>query len=261
MFKNKLFILPPAELYTRKGDQYTLGFATYSHFNYLNPGIASYIRSRHFECALALAKDLFGTCGAIDFGCADGIFLPSLAANFKTVAAVDHDSAFVKVAKRIAGELDLENVDIIDNSELTAEQLSKQLKSKGYQVAFLLEVLEHVGRDGDVYGPKIELLHHIFDILDKPGRVIISVPNMVGLSFLIQRIAFALLGFSREAISFKNLLKASFLYDTTELEKEKWHSKKHLGFNHLTLQKRMKEEFRIVKKRNLFFQTMFVITR
>jgi hypothetical protein len=57
----------------------------------------------------------------------------------------------------------------------------------------------------------------------------------------------------------KNLLKASFLKNTTEIEKD-WIVAKHIGFNHIKFEKEINKHFRIIKKVNIFFQMIYLIT-
>ena len=57
----------------------------------------------------------------------------------------------------------------------------------------------------------------------------------------------------------KNLLKASFLKDTSELE-PLWDGG-HLGFNHLRLEERMRGEFQIRRRVDIGFQMLYVIGR
>src|SRR5580693_4791377 len=57
---------------------------SYSEYNYSFTGISSYIKTGHFETVLQLTKEYFHKCNVIDFGCADGIFLPSISKYFNT---------------------------------------------------------------------------------------------------------------------------------------------------------------------------------
>ena len=77
LVRRRRFQPPPAELYRQAESEYLPGHATYSEYNYLSAGPLAQLKSAHFEAALDLVADLAGKTGAIDFGCADGVFLPS----------------------------------------------------------------------------------------------------------------------------------------------------------------------------------------
>ncbi|MEA1998642.1 MAG: class I SAM-dependent methyltransferase [Euryarchaeota archaeon] len=79
-------------------------FKTYSEYNYLRPGIASQIKRRHFEICLKLMSRWFHKANVIDFGCADGYFLPSLANYFDRVVAIDKNPDFIRVATEVVSK-------------------------------------------------------------------------------------------------------------------------------------------------------------
>ena len=107
---------------------------------------------------------------------------------------------------------------------------------------FLLETLEHIGDKNNLYESKIDFINDLFKLINKDGVIIISVPKMVGFSFLFQRIGFTTLGLDRAPISIKNLIKASLLNDTSELELQ-W-NRGNIGFNHTKLEKYLKSNFK-----------------
>ena len=96
-------------------------------------------------------------------------------------------------------------------------------------------------------------------MLDESGTIIVSVPTMVGIPFLIQRLALAATGSIREPLSWRELLRAGVLRDTTSLE-AKWDGD-HLGFNHLRLEQALRTRFRIARRSNLGFQMMYEVAR
>ena len=213
----------------------------------------------HFEIALALSKKHFHTANAIDFGCADGIFIPSLSKHFAHVYAIDRNPGNVKTASASVNALGLGNVELLCNDGLTIRDMKSRLSGREYHVMYLLETLEHVGEKESLYDSRVNFLHEIAALIDKDGIIVISVPNMIGIFFLLQRIGLALTGSFREPISFLNLFKASLLRNTADLEK-KW-SGGHLGFNHRKLESRMKKDFYILKKRHIAFQILYVIKK
>tara|TARA_B100000131_G_scaffold79625_1_gene76376 strand:+ start:2201 stop:2887 length:687 start_codon:yes stop_codon:yes gene_type:complete len=98
----------------------------------------------------------------LDFACGEGVFLPSLSANFKTVDAVDID---IDIAKNVKKEFKLDNVNIFEDNIYETK-----LKDNYYDIIFAASVLEHFN---DV--------HLIFDSLRKKikkgGALIFSSPS------------------------------------------------------------------------------------
>jgi 2-polyprenyl-3-methyl-5-hydroxy-6-metoxy-1,4-benzoquinol methylase len=226
------------------------GIKTYSEYNYLRPGIASFLRTRHFEHALRLTKNYFHKCNVIDFGCGDGPFLPSLARYFNYVAGIDMSPKFVEFASKVVSVTGLRNVEVICNCDLTMHHLESELAKRKYHILFLLETLEHVGDKSNLWESRVNFVKELFDLIDERGIIIISVPNMVGIPFLLQRLGFFLLGANREPISKTNLLRASFFDDTTDLERE-WQAG-HLDFNHKKLEGHLRKEVHILKRKYTF---------
>jgi 2-polyprenyl-3-methyl-5-hydroxy-6-metoxy-1,4-benzoquinol methylase len=241
------------------------GIKTYSEYNYLKPGIASFLRVRHFEYALRLTKEYFQKCNVIDFGCGDGPFLPSLARYFNYVVGIDYEPEFIELASKVVSLSDLTNVELICNRDLTISDLKSKLGKRKYHILFLLETIEHVGDKSDLWNSKVKFIRELFTLIDKRGIIVISVPNMVGMPFLLQRLGLFLSNEEREVISTPNLLKASFLNYTSDLEQQwqGWRLGKigHLGFNHQKLESYMRKEFRILKRKNILFQVMYACQR
>ncbi len=217
------------------------------------------MRTRHFEYALRLTEDYFQECNVIDFGCGDGPFLPSLARYFNYVVGIDRKPEFVELASKVVNVAGLRNVELICNCDLAMHDLKSKLGKTKYHVLFLLETLEHVGDKSNLWESKVNFVKELYDLIDETGVIVISVPNMIGIPFLLQRLGLFLLGANREPISMTNLLRASFFKDTTDLEKQ-WR-KDHLGFNHKKLESYLRKEFYILKKRNILFQTIYACVR
>ena len=241
-----------------EGYEYRPGYKTYTEYNYLRAGrMASYLKTLHFDTALRMTKPFFGQANVIDFGCCDGPFLPSLARYFPKVLGVDIVPEFVEIASKLCDVLNLNNVDVLCNASSSFPALASRFSGTPYQVLFLLETLEHVGTSENMYGSKIAFLEEVFSLVEDEGIVILSVPKMVGLSFLIQRLGLKMLRMYREPISFTDLWKAVLFSDTSGLEK-KW-TREHLGFNHKTLEKALKKDFVIHNRKDLFFQMIYVV--
>ncbi|OGC04116.1 hypothetical protein A2276_05830 [candidate division WOR-1 bacterium RIFOXYA12_FULL_43_27] len=262
-FKIKYYIAPPLEIYVgESGNCYQepkITSKTYAEYNYLRPGIASYVKSIHFDVALKLVRQFFYRCNVIDFGCADGVFLPSLSKYFNLVCGVDKNPNFIKIAQKLVDMSALSNVKLICNEKHNIVEIKRQLADEKYNLLFLLEIIEHVGRKEDLYASKVEFIEQLFALIDEEGIIVISVPKMVGIAFLMQRIALALFGLYRSPMSISNIVKASFFNNTSDLERQ-WKGE-HEGFNHKKLENHLGKNFNILKKRNLLFQVIYVIKR
>ena len=255
----RYFIKPASDVSWSVESNYCQQYKTYAEYNYLKPGISSYIKGLHFEMALRLTKEYFHNSNVIDFGCADGVFIPSLSQHFDHVCAIDRNPSFVKTASALVRTLGLCNVELVCNDGLTIKDVKSRLSGRNYHVLYLLETLEHVGDKDSQYESKIRFLEEIASLIDKEGIIVISVPKMVGVSFLIQRTGLALTGSVREPISWSNLLRASFTKNTTDLE-DRWNGG-HLGFDHRKIESRIKNKFHLLKKRDIMFQVLYVIKK
>ena len=256
----KYFVPPPQDVYRAAHTQHAGGFRTYTEYNYLRPGPASWIKRLHFETALALTRPYFGS-DVIDFGCADGPFEPSLARHFDHICAVDQNEDFTTVAAEVVRSRGLTGVDVVCNAGLSMVQLRERLAASGrtYRVLFLLETLEHVGERDDPGGSRVRFLHELFSLLADDGVMVVSVPTMTGLAFAVQRLGLAVTGSVREPISASEFLRASLLRDTRALAR-RWDGE-HLGFDHTRLEPHLRRAFHIVARRHIFFQVLYVLAR
>jgi 2-polyprenyl-3-methyl-5-hydroxy-6-metoxy-1,4-benzoquinol methylase len=253
------FVRPPSvnlEGYRYMPDR---GAETYSGYNYLSPGIAARLRTQHFEWALRLTHEHFHQCNVIDFGCADGPFIPSLARYFNSVVGIDQHPSFSEIASRVVQRIGLTNATVLCNKGLTIDEMKARMPEGAFKILFLLETLEHVGQKVDPWTSRVKFLQDLSQLITPDGLMVVSVPNMVGLSFLMQRVGLAIVGASRERISSHQILKASILSDTSDLEKQ-WVGG-HLGFNHKRLENRIAESFHIVKKKGILWQVIYVLSR
>lgn len=252
------YYIPPVKV-TLEGYTYNEKYASYSDYNYLQPGITSLMKIRHFEQALNLTQKFFHNVNVIDFGCADGPFLPSLSKYFNHVLAIDINPRKIKFSSKLANIMNLKNVELLCNDTMTFDDVKSKTSNHKYQILYLLETLEHVG---DIYNPwesRIDFIRELFNLIDEDGIIIISVPNMIGISFLLQRVGFILLNVKRDKISLTDLLKVTLFNDTTNLEKE-WQGG-HFGFNHKKLEYYLKKEFTILKRKNIIFQVLYKVAK
>lgn len=258
LIRQRYFKPPAARAFRESGVEYRPGHATYTSYNYAGGGMAARVKAAHFEAALRVTREHHGRSGVIDFGCANGVFLPALARCFPRVHAVDIRPDMVAVAERVRDELQLDRVTLVCNSDRDFASLARDTRGGDYRVAFLLETLEHIGEPGRLYESKTEFLEQVLGLLEPGGIAVVSVPVMVGLPFLVQRLGLWALGLHREAIGRKDLANAVLRRNTDALEPA-WTGNAHLGFNHLKLESRLRERFRIVDRRNLIFTQLYVV--
>jgi len=210
-FWNNKYYIPP--IYVELDGYDHLGDKTYTNSYYLKPGVASKLRTRHFDICLKLTEPYFHKSNVIDFGCADGCFFPSLSNYFNYVIGIDRYPPFIQVAQKLKNEMELENLDVICNDGMDIESLQKVINSlkkhhnpSEFDIIFCLEVMEHVGKKGSMYELKLKLLQEIATLISDDGIIVISVPKMVGISFIAQRLGLSALGQWTEPISKKNLI-------------------------------------------------------
>lgn len=258
--KFELYRPPPRAIYDAVEGDYAGGVSTYAAYNYLGGGVVSRIKAAHFEAALQETRHLFGSTPVIDFGSADGVMEPSLSQHFGEVLAIDQDARFVEITQRVIDGCSLANARVMCNAGIGMDELAGQLRPRGYRVAFLLETLEHIADPADLYGSRAAFAEQLLGLLADDGIVIVTVPTMVGPAFLVQRAALAAFGMLREDLSRRELLEAGLLRRTDALE-PRWQPTAHLGFNHVKLQRALRERVRIVKHRSLLFSQLYVLAR
>jgi 2-polyprenyl-3-methyl-5-hydroxy-6-metoxy-1,4-benzoquinol methylase len=254
----RYLVVPPTELYLQGTSEYLPGHPTYSSYNYLGDSLIAQFKRRHFEVALSLTQERFKSGAAIDMGCADGFFLPSLSRYFDHVYAIDYNPAFCSHAEHVASALDLQNLSVICNRDLSWEDLAQKIPVERCSTLYLLETLEHIGVAESLYESKIAFLRDCFRLLAPAGVIVISVPTMVGIPFLLQRIVLRAFGMHREPISPRQLFRSVVLRNADELESA-WTTSAHLGFNHRKLEKHLSAAFEIVAHRNLQLSQVYAI--
>jgi 2-polyprenyl-3-methyl-5-hydroxy-6-metoxy-1,4-benzoquinol methylase len=256
----RLYEPPPRAFYDSIEGDYAAGVSTYAAYNYLGGGPVARVKSAHFEAALQEARPWFGDAAAIDFGCADGVMVPSLARHFGEVLAIDQREDFVDRTRQLAAACGLRNVSVLCNARVDMEELAAQLRPRGYGVAFLLETLEHIADPEDLYGSRARFAEQLLALLRDDGVAIVTVPTMVGPAFAAQRAALAAFGMVREELSRRELFDAVVRRNTDALE-PRWTPWAHLGFNHLKLERALRERVRIVAHRSLVFSQLYVLAR
>ena len=125
---------------------------------------------------------------------------------------------------------------------------------------WLLETLEHIGRQPDMWESKSQFLESCFELLDDDGHIVITVPKMVGLGFLVKYIIQnVFLRVKHDRMEFSNLLKSVFLKNTDALE-SRWNGG-HVGFNHLKLDKVLAKNFKIVRRQETLISCLYLVRR
>jgi 2-polyprenyl-3-methyl-5-hydroxy-6-metoxy-1,4-benzoquinol methylase len=257
LVRQKRFVIPPRDVYVGNGDDYAPGHATYTSYNYLAAGPMAKIKAAHFEAALDLAGELIGRTGAIDFGCADGVFLPTLDRHFDPVLGIDDAQYMIDTAQALIDRLDL-GARALANTGMSWDELRAAVDRERYGVVFLLETLEHIGTREDMIGTRMAFLRELFGVAAPGAMIVLSVPNMVGIPLAIQRAALWATGSVREPISRGELARAIVLKDVDSLQ-DRWVRDSHLGFSHRELEQAMRRDLRIVGKRDLIFSKVYAI--
>jgi 2-polyprenyl-3-methyl-5-hydroxy-6-metoxy-1,4-benzoquinol methylase len=259
--RKSLFVAPKLEDFSPDAAATYAGkYQTYSHYNYLRPGLISMIKRNRFEVALEMASKYFGKASAIDFGCADGILLPSLSRYFQHATAVDVDDNALGHARRLVSRLKLTNVDVVCNAGVPFGELRARLNERAYAVLFLLETLEHIGRSpATMYDDKLAFLDDAFSLLSPGGVVVLSVPKMVGPVFLMKYVVQSALRMAHEHVSLRDLWRAGALKDVSTLE-PRWDGG-HIGFDDLKLARLIEACYAPVNTRDLAATRMWAIRR
>jgi 2-polyprenyl-3-methyl-5-hydroxy-6-metoxy-1,4-benzoquinol methylase len=236
-----LLVMPPSAIYTEGGGGYVGKYKGYSHYNYMRPGLLTTLKRSRFVTALKLGLPYFNSGTALDVGCGDCFFIPTLSRQFQRVVGIEYKDDALEHGRNTVKLLGLSNVSLICNATRTWDDLRTEV-GKGAKVAFCLETIEHVGKGGaDMYPSKVAFVAGIMSLLDADGMLIASVPRMVGPTFLAKHLAMVATGMHVEKFTFRDLIRSGIFYDTSTVE-PRWVNG-HLGFNHLTLIKALREKF------------------
>jgi len=228
-------------------------YACYSHYLYLRRGFTSWLNRRRLKIALQFARPWFGG-RAMDFGCGDGILLPTLSRQFRQVTGIDYEPKQLDLARTLARNLRLDNVRLACNRDAPLPQLA----DGPYDVIFALETLEHVGTPGNMYPSKLVVVRELVSLLASGGALVTEVPIMVGPRFMLKYISQAVLRRYHEKLSFAELLRSAVLSDTDALE-ERW-AGGHIGFNHKKLRNLIVGEFNIIRELTHGDRVFWVVT-
>lgn len=244
------FVVPKSDAFFAPQEEAHRGeYQTYSHYNYLRPGVIPSIKRRRFEVALRLAEPYLGRGAALDFGCADGILLPSLAREFPIAVGIDRERAAVDVARAVVADLKLDNVTLVYSGD-RADGIPLSVPHAPFRAIFLLETLEHVGEPGNLVPVQCAFVRRLAEWLEPDGAMVISVPRMVGFGFLAKYVGKRIARIRGDAITWPEALRAGLLNDTSALARQ-W-SGSHEGFNDLALERALKIEFRVTRHLTLF---------
>jgi 2-polyprenyl-3-methyl-5-hydroxy-6-metoxy-1,4-benzoquinol methylase len=254
-----LFVIPTLEVLTdpKRAGHY-MKYSSYSHYNYLRLGLIPYIKRRRIDTALKVSRQYFGSVGAIDIGCADGVLLPSLSKYFANVAGIDPDDSVLDMARLLIEKTPLKNVTLLNNRNMSLASLRQRLGGT-YRIAFILETLEHVGSLPNLYESKAEFVDGVFSLLLPDGIIIVSVPRMVGLLFLIKYLIQWSLRIPMERIPWKEVFRSAFSQDTSNLEAQ-WNGG-HIGFNHIKLTQVLRSRFELIACKGTLSSIFYVIAR
>lgn len=243
---------------SRTSFQEASGEYSYGLHNYFGRGPVSWLKRQRFQTALNLAN---GTRprSTIDMGCADGVLIPTLAGEYEHVFAIDISPAHVQQCEHLVRQCELSNVTVICNQDLDFSELKQQIGT-GINALWLLETLEHVGRQPDIWESKLAFLQDCFSLLDDDGFIVISVPKMVGGSFLVKYLLQNyVMGVRHDRMTLRHLFNSAFLKNTDALEPA-WQGG-HVGFNHLKLDTLLYKNFNVKRRKETLISCLYLITR
>lgn len=231
----------------------------YTKQNY-SRNLLGYIRMAHFEMALRMTSKYFHNNNAIDFGCAEGPFLQSVSKYYKKAIGIDRKQDYLHIASILIDKMQLKNVRLLCNDGMTILEQKQLIGEDGYKVLYILEALEHIGDRKDLYNSQIRFLNDLFQLIDDDGIIVISVPKMFGLSYLFMSIGLKLLRQPMDKkFSVQHIIHKAFFLNTEQFEREWDHS--HEGYNYKKLEHELQKNFKIIHKRNIIFQNIYVIKR
>ncbi len=227
----------------------------YSLHNYYGHGPIAHAKRRRFQIALDLGSELRGQ-RVIDMGSADGVFIHTLARECQSVVAIDHNPAYAKFCEQLIEALKIPNARAMCNGDISIDALRERIGSD-FGAMFLLETLEHVGTQPDMWGSKIRFLKDCFSLLKPGAPIIISVPKMVGPIVVFKNLLQRALRIGHDKLTIRQLLRSGFLYQTDDLE-PLW-TGCHVGFNHMKLERHMAEHFKIVRRKSTAISVFYVL--
>jgi SAM-dependent methyltransferase len=245
------FILPNRSLVAQAAGE----AHSYAIKNYYGRGPIAYAKRRRFQRALNLAATIPAQ-NVIDMGTGDGVLLPTLAQNYERVVGLDVNQHHIDQSQRLIQYLQLDNVKLFCLDDLSFDELRRQIGSN-FQLMFLLETLEHAGSQPDMWNSKMAFLRDCFSLLEPDGRIMVTVPKMVGMIMLIKNLLQRCLGRGYDAMTPGQLLRSSFFKDTDQLE-PLWIGG-HVGFNHLKLDAHLRENFVIHHRSESLISVFYVL--
>ena len=225
---------------------------SYAIKNYYGNGPIAHAKRQRFQQALNIART--SAQNVIDMGTGDGVLLP-IAHNYERVVGVDVNQHHIDQSQRLARYLELGNVELICLRGASFDEFRQRVRSN-FQLMFLLETLEHVGSQPNMWDSKMAFLRDCFSLLEQNGRALVTVPKMVGMIMLFKNLVERSLGRGHDTMSIRQLLRSSFLKDTNELE-PLW-TGGHVGFNHLKLDVHLRKHFTVHHRSESLISVFYV---
>lgn len=236
----------------------------YGLSNYYGSGPIARAKRRRFQIALDLAlatpaaRAAAGQGCAIDMGSADGVFIPTLSRTYRRVVALEHHPQLARYCAALIERLRLGNAVCIENGGMTWAEVAARIGEPA-DIMFLLETLEHIGAQPDIWGSKMAFLRECFTLLRPGAPIVISVPRMVGPIVIVKSGLQRLLGLRHDGLTWRQLLASGLLGRTEALEAQ-WTNISHVGFNHRKLERHLAANFRIVRRRGTAISVFYAIT-
>lgn len=211
---------------------------------YETGGVISWSHGSRFEMARTLARPFAGQ-KLLDYGCGDGTFLTYVSDLVPDAVGTDINPTQIPVG-------DDKNFFVLSDDFRKSHQ-------RHFDVAFCMEVIEHCGEaDAD------QVLRDLFMFVKPGGRVVISVPNEIGLSLLAKEFFRTLAAFRKvgqyehkENYRARELFKMVFAGKRSAIPRPLYQGKifdktvhyhGHKGFNWKSFQHKLEQYFEVERR-------------
>lgn len=152
---------------------------------------------------------------ALEFGCWEGYFLPSLLANYAQVCAVENDSA--SLVENIPGKWTIlqsaRELCAAESAALAHLQLVKAdgerlpLRSESFDAVFCLDSLAYVRQES-----RLAVLSELCRVLKPTGTAVFTLPIELGPTLLVRQLLRWASGVRLDDYSWRKLIRAVFFF-------------------------------------------------
>ena len=225
--------------------------ADYTHRNYYTSPVA-WLRRRRLKAALELGLTVGGD-SAIDMGCADGAFLPTLSRHYASVTGVDTHAGYLESCASVALRCNIPNVFVTPHHDIARWY---SLRPGKVAICYLLETIEHIGDSAaTAWQDRVRFIRE--ECLGHARYVVVSFPRMTGPLFVAKHLVQLATG-AADRLTIEDVYRSLFGL-TLRLEK-RWKPKGgHVGFNDRKMMALLRERFDVVSTRSTLISRMALI--